>query len=201
MAYIKTIGIEVAEGIVKQEYEKGIRRSGRVYNIIKIMSRSPESLKDAMKMYLTIMYGPSDLSRAQREMLATVVSRANHCHYWIEAHGDDFRDEVQDEELAEHVKHDWRKANLSNADKALCEWAEKLTMTPGKMAKTDVKDLEASGFSQEAISDTAQVVGYFNYINRIADGLGVDLEPDMKKWCGIYHSIISIKVSNFNQIV
>jgi|TARA_B100000809_G_scaffold95695_1_gene94350 alkylhydroperoxidase family enzyme len=81
MAYIKTIGIEVAEGIVKQEYEKGIRRSGRVYNIIKIMSRSPESLKDAMKMYLTIMYGPSDLSRAQREMLATVVSRANHCHY------------------------------------------------------------------------------------------------------------------------
>ncbi len=49
------------------------------------------------------------------------------------------------------------------------------------MAKTDVKNLEASGFSQEAISDTAQVVGYFNYINRIADGLGVDLEPDMKK--------------------
>ena len=81
MAYIKTIGIDVAEGIVKQEYEKGIRRSGRVYNIIKIMSRSPESLKDAMKMYLTIMYGPSDLSRAQREMLATVISRANHCHY------------------------------------------------------------------------------------------------------------------------
>ena len=70
---------------------------------------------------------------------------------------------------------------MSNADKALCEWAEKLTMTPGKMAKTNVKDLEASGFSQEAISDTAQVVGYFNYINRIADGLGVDLEPDMKK--------------------
>jgi len=70
---------------------------------------------------------------------------------------------------------------LSDADKALCQWAEKLTMTPGEMAETDVKDLEASGFSQEAISDTAQVVGYFNYINRIADGLGVDLEPDMKK--------------------
>ena len=81
MAYIKTIGIEVAEGIVKQEYEKGIRRSGRVFNILKIMSRSPAALKDAMRLYLTIMYGPSDLSRAQREMLATVVSRANHCHY------------------------------------------------------------------------------------------------------------------------
>jgi alkylhydroperoxidase family enzyme len=49
------------------------------------------------------------------------------------------------------------------------------------MAEKDVKELEASGFSQRAISDAAQVVGYFNYINRIAEGLGVDLEPDMKK--------------------
>ncbi|MEA1881854.1 MAG: hypothetical protein U9N31_05575 [Candidatus Marinimicrobia bacterium] len=49
------------------------------------------------------------------------------------------------------------------------------------MSETDVKDLEESGFSQEAISDAAQVVGYFNYINRIADGLGVDLEPEMEK--------------------
>ena len=54
-------------------------------------------------------------------------------------------------------------------------------MTPGKMSENDVKELEASGFSQRAISDVAQVVGYFNYINRIAEGLGVDLEPYMKK--------------------
>ena len=81
MAYIKTIGIEVAEGIVKQEYEKGLRRSGRGFNILKIMSRSPAALKDAMRLYLTIMFGPSEISRAQREMIATVVSRVNHCHY------------------------------------------------------------------------------------------------------------------------
>jgi len=49
------------------------------------------------------------------------------------------------------------------------------------MSEADVKKLEASGFSQEAISDAAQVVGYFNYINRIADGLGVDLESEMEK--------------------
>lgn len=81
MAYIKTIGIEVAEGIVKQEYEKGLRRSGRVFNILKIMSRSPAALKDAMRLYLTIMFGPSEISRAQREMIAIVVSKVNHCHY------------------------------------------------------------------------------------------------------------------------
>ncbi|MEA1881855.1 MAG: hypothetical protein U9N31_05580 [Candidatus Marinimicrobia bacterium] len=81
MAYIKTIEIDKAEGIVKQEYEKGIRRSGRVFNILKIMSRSPGALQDAMQMYLTIMYSRSKLSRAQREMLATVVSKVNHCYY------------------------------------------------------------------------------------------------------------------------
>ena len=81
MAYIDTIDIEESEGIVKQEYEKGIRRSGRVFNILKIMSRSPAALKEAMRMYLAIMYGQSELSRAPREMLATVVSRINHCYY------------------------------------------------------------------------------------------------------------------------
>ena len=81
MAYIDTIDIEESEGIVKQEYEKGIRRSGRVFNILKIMSRSPAALKEAMRMYLAIMHGKSELSRAQREMLATVVSRINHCYY------------------------------------------------------------------------------------------------------------------------
>ena len=81
MAYIDIIEIEDAEGIVKQEYDKGVRRSGRVFNILKIMSLSPTVLKESIRMYIAIMYGESELSRAQREMLATVVSQVNHCHY------------------------------------------------------------------------------------------------------------------------
>ena len=182
MAYIDIIEIEDAEGIVKQEYDKGVRRSGRVFNILKIMSLSPTALKESMRMYLAIMYGESELSRAQREMLATVVSQVNHCYYWIEAHGDDFRDEVKDKEKAQHLKHNWQTADLSEEDKALCSWAVKLTRTPAQMLESDVRDLEAFGFSQNAISDAAQVIRYFNYINRIADGLGVDLEPEMERW-------------------
>lgn len=81
MAFIETIDIQDAKGIVKEEYEKGIKRSGKVFNILKIMSRSSAALRESMRMYLAIMFGESDLSRAQREMLATVVSRVNHCHY------------------------------------------------------------------------------------------------------------------------
>ena len=81
MTYIKTIVIDDSEGIVKNVYDKGIRRSGRVYNILKIMSRSPTALKESMRLYLAIMFGESELSRAQREMIATVVSQVNHCKY------------------------------------------------------------------------------------------------------------------------
>jgi len=180
MTYINIIDPDKADGIVEEEYKKAVHRSGRVYNILKIMSQSPSALKDSMRMYITIMHGNSELSRAQREMIATVVSQVNHCKYWIEAHGNDFRDEVRDEDLAEKLKKDWRVTNLSDKDKLLCAWAEKLTLTPNKMKYKDVKTLENIGFSQSAISDAAQVVGYFNYINRIADGLGVDLEEEMK---------------------
>jgi uncharacterized peroxidase-related enzyme len=81
MTFIKTIDIDQAEGIVKNEYDKGVQRSGRVFNILKIMSQSPVALKESMRLYLAIMFGESKLSRAQREMIATVVSQVNHCKY------------------------------------------------------------------------------------------------------------------------
>ena len=81
MAYIDLVKPEDAAGLVQVEYEKGIRRSGRVYDILKIMSRSPQALQASMRMYLAIMFGESELSRAQREMLAAVVSWTNDCFY------------------------------------------------------------------------------------------------------------------------
>ncbi len=80
---------------------------------------------------------------------------------------------------AEALKKDWREAGLTDVDRALCAWAEKLTRDPHGTAKADVTELQAAGLTPEAISDAAQIIGYFNYINRIADGLGVDLEPEM----------------------
>lgn len=60
---------------------------------------------------------------------------------------------------------------------ALCAWAEKLTLTPTQMQKADVESLRQIGWSDLEIHDAAQAIAYFNYINRIADGLGVDPEP------------------------
>ncbi|MDP7061764.1 MAG: hypothetical protein QF489_02370 [Planctomycetota bacterium] len=73
----------------------------------------------------------------------------------------------------------WQGAALSPAERAMCAWAEKLTLTPGAMTEADVQQLRDAGWSDLEVHDAAQVVAYFNYVNRLADGLGVDLEDFM----------------------
>ena len=81
MAYIPVIEPAEAEGHLEETYRQAEKRAGRVFNILKIMSQSPQALRTSIDFYLAIMRGESSLSRAQREMLATVVSSINRCHY------------------------------------------------------------------------------------------------------------------------
>lgn len=79
------------------------------------------------------------------------------------------------------MKVDWRTAGLSAEDQALCAYAEKATRAPASMGRADADALRALGFDDVAVNDAVQVIAYFNYINRIADCLGVDLEPGMRE--------------------
>ena len=73
--------MERATGALKTEYDKSIGRAGRVWNIVSVMSCNPAVLRDSIKLYGSLMHGPSALTRRQREMLAVVVSARNHCVY------------------------------------------------------------------------------------------------------------------------
>ncbi len=81
MAWIRTIKPADAEGELKQEYQEAVERAGKVFNIVTIQSLNPRTLSASMDLYLSTMHGPSALPRAERELLATVVSWANHCFY------------------------------------------------------------------------------------------------------------------------
>jgi uncharacterized peroxidase-related enzyme len=81
MAWIKTIEPGKAKGTLRAEYKKAVRRAGKVFNILKVQSLNPATMHASMGLYLAAMHGPSGLTRAEREMLATVVSWANHCFY------------------------------------------------------------------------------------------------------------------------
>ena len=81
MAHIRTIEPEAADGALKAEYAAATERSGKVFNILKIQSLNAPALRASMAIYVATMHGPSGLSRAEREMLATVVSQLNDCFY------------------------------------------------------------------------------------------------------------------------
>ena len=86
--------------------------------------------------------------------------------------------------LCSALKSNWRGAELAARDVALCAYAEKLTRLPAEMCAADADELRSVGFDDVAIHDAIQVVAYFNYINRIADAVHVDLEPEMAPYPG-----------------
>ncbi|MBI5667085.1 MAG: carboxymuconolactone decarboxylase family protein [Chloroflexi bacterium] len=81
MPYIRQVSDDEAEGAVKRELDRAYRRAGRVWNIVRIMTPNAEVMRTSISFYSALMHGESPLSRAQREMLAVVVSHANDCHY------------------------------------------------------------------------------------------------------------------------
>ena len=80
------------------------------------------------------------------------------------------------------LARDWKTAPLADQDMALCKFAEKLTHSPSHMSPGDLDELRAHDFDDRAIHDATQVISYFNYINRIADALGVEPEDFIRPW-------------------
>ncbi len=179
MAFIKQIGEGEATGPLKGVYDAARDRAGAVANIVKVMSLDARSVRASMQFYVSIMKSNNALDAARREMLATVVSNFNECYYCTMHHARDFGRESNNQPLAAQLIYDYRTASLTEADRALCDYAVKLTLTPGRVAAADVERLRRHDFDDDAITIAAQVIGYFNYINRIGDGLGVDCEPWM----------------------
>ena len=80
------------------------------------------------------------------------------------------------------IASDWRGAGLSAENVALCEFAEKLTRETWAMEEADVGGLRAAGFDDRGVHDAVQVISYFNYINRVADALGIEQEEFVRAW-------------------
>lgn len=81
MAWIETVAPRNARGLLRRLYRKAVKRAGKVFHVIRIQSPRPRVLRASTDLYLEVMYGESALTRAQRELIATVVSRANNCRY------------------------------------------------------------------------------------------------------------------------
>ena len=153
-------------------------------NILRVHGVHPEALSLHYALYRELMYGTSPLSRVQREMIAVTVSRVNRCRYCLLHHGANLQaqlrvkgaDAAEAEAFIDALAHDHRTAGLSSADLAMLEYAAKVAGVPSEIAEADVLALRAAGFDDRAIHDLCTIASYFAFVNRIALGLGVELE-------------------------
>ena len=176
MSWIDEVEVSEAEGKLAETYATLIQQRGKVSNILKVHSLNPDAMQDHLDLYMTLMFGRSGLSRAEREAIAVVVSANNECEYCVQHHAEALRRYIKDDEtLGLLVAADGLETlepRLSN----IVRHAEKLTSAPGAMTESDLDELRAVDLEDSDILDLTLIVGYFNFVNRIAMGLGVGFD-------------------------
>ena len=177
MPRIKVIPHSQATGRLKEIYDELIAKRGKLADVHTIQSLRPESIVKHIDLYMEIMFTRSELSRAEREMIAVVVSACNECEYCQAHHGEALNHYWKDDEKVGQLRKDFRQVELRKMELKLCEYAEILTKNPGSSKETDITEpLKQIGLSDNAILDATLVVAYFNFVNRIVLGLAVGLE-------------------------
>jgi uncharacterized peroxidase-related enzyme len=141
----------------------------------------PEALYHAFGTFGALMSPELPLSRRQHEMIATMVSVTNRCVYWIESHAEFLRRVTLDKELVEALEKDYTTAPITPQERAMVDYVVKLTKDATKVWKDDIEGLRAIGFDDRGILQITLIASWFNYINRVADALGVGREWNLRK--------------------
>lgn len=179
MSNIKVIPYEQATGRLKEIYDDLIARRGKLAEVHTIQSLHPESIVKHIDLYLEIMFSRSELSRAEREMMAVVVSVANGCEYCQVHHAEALQHYWKDENKVMLLRKDYYSVGLSEKELVLCKYAHVLTVDPSSANDSDLTmPLSGKGLSDSAILDATLVIAYFNFVNRIVLALDVKLETD-----------------------
>lgn len=181
MSWISVIDEEEATGQLKSIYNEIAKRRGKVGNILKVHSLNPKTMKSHFDLYISLMFKHSTLSRENREIVATAVSILNGCEYCKLHHGEALNHFWKDDQKLNEFFSDPLSIELTEKSRAILLYATKLTKEPDKFTKDDYDEIKKSGLSDEEILDLNLVISYFNFVNRIANGLGVKFtEEEMK---------------------
>ena len=175
MSYIDTINTADATGDLAELYDDIISSRGKLSNILKVHSLNPAALEAHLELYDTLLFGSSPLRRAEREAIAVVVSTANGCAYCVRHHAEALQAYWKDEDRVARLTDDFRTADLSSKLEAACAYADRLTQSPDGSTEADVEALREAGWEDRAVLDITLITAYFNFVNRIANGLGVEV--------------------------
>lgn len=181
---------------VQTLFEKFDEKVGMVPNVARVFALTPEHFLRWFKYYDFLMRNEeSDLSRKEREMIALAVSSENRCEYCLASHSAYLREITGDPVLPDLITHNYRRADLSEREQALLDFAVKLSTTSPEMSPDDLQPLRDLGLSDETIFEAAQVAAMFNFTNRLANSLG--WKPNEE----YYHQHREVKVEPVAEIV
>jgi uncharacterized peroxidase-related enzyme len=155
---------------------------GFVPNVFKAFSFDMAKLEGFVGYRNSVMQGESGLSKVEQEMIATAVSTQNRCYYCVTSHGSAVRGLSGDPILGEQIVMNYRAADLDKRQRAMLDFAVKLTVEPWTVEESDREGLRKVGFSDRDIWDIAAIAGFFNMTNRIASA--IDMRPNSQ-----YHAL------------
>ena len=181
MARIETKSVREAKGPLEEAYGEVAKRRGNVANVFQAESLNPFVMRSHLDLYMKIMYGRSGLSRREREMIAVIVSSTNGCTYCTTHHSEALATQLKDDAAVEAIRRDYSTAPITPKERVMLGYAVKLTRIPNGVTDTDVQKLRDAGLTDGDILDTTFTAAYFNFVNRLVLGLGVQLEGDAER--------------------
>ena len=162
-------------------FKKCQDRLGFVPNVLVAYAFDMAKLETFVAFYNDLMLGESGLSKLEREMIAVAVSSQNRCYYCLTAHGAAVRQYSGNPLLGEQIVMNYRVARLNKRQRAMLDFAVKLTASPWGVEENDRERLRRAGFTERDIWDMSAVVGFFNMSNRVASA--TDMRPNT-----VYHA-------------
>ena len=178
ISWLRVPGDDEVPPEVAELWKLPLERLGVVPNVLRTYALRPRQLLGWNAHYDDLMRGESGLSKAQREMIAVVVSATNRCHYCLISHSAALRKLTEDPVLVDQLVTNWRYAALAPADRAMLAYAVKLTEESSKCTEDDITALRDAGWSEEDVFDIAATAAMFNMTNRLASGMGWRPNPE-----------------------
>ena len=144
-------------------------KSGFIPNVFLVLAHRPEEFRAFFAYHDALMDKPGNLTKAEREMIVVATSNLNQCQYCVVAHGAILRIRAKDPLIADQVAVNYRKADISDRQKAMLDFAVRVSNEAQKVSESDFAALKSHGFTEEDIWDIAAISAFFGLSNRLAN--------------------------------
>ncbi len=183
-AWIKMIADDDASEDLRIALDEARTPHGTIDNVMRVHSLRPNTMRGHVKLYRAALHDDANtVPMWLQETIASYVSILNGCAYSLSNHWSNARHLIGDSKRADRMeralKEDAPEQAFEGAELAMLSYARKLTITPGAMIEADILSMHALGIDDGQILEINQIIGYFNYVNRLLNGLGVTLEGDI----------------------